>query len=80
MTVTHMQALNIKISHPKDKPDYYSIVLVSCFGYSMTVKIGPRDYWSKRMSEYTGKRHRVLFDETLEKIYNRLYREATNSS
>lgn len=46
---------------------------------SVLVQLGPQDYWSKRMSEYTGKRHRVLFDETLEKIYNRLYTEAANS-
>ena len=49
-------------------------------GFSVSVRIGPRDYWSRRMAEYTGKRHRVLFDETLEKIYNRLYRDATNSA
>ena len=35
---------------------------------SVTVKIGPRDYWSRRMSEFTGKKHRLLFDETLEKF------------
>lgn len=44
---------------------------------SVTVQIGPRDYWSKRMSEMTGKRHRILFDETLRKIYNKLYTEAS---
>ena len=41
------------------------------------MRIGPRDYWSQRMSELTGKGHRVLFDETLKKIYNRLYTEAS---
>ena len=45
--------------------------------YSVTVRIGPGDYWSKRMSELTGKKHRVLFNETLEKIYNRLYTDAS---
>ena len=47
--------------------------------HSVTVKIGPRDYWSQRMSEFTGKPHRILFDETLEKIYSRLYETASKS-
>eukprot|EP00731_Ephydatia_muelleri_P018112 Em0011g152a len=34
---------------------------------SLTVKVGPGDYWSQRMAEYTGHPHRLLFDETLEK-------------
>ena len=44
---------------------------------SVTVKVGPQDYWSQRMSEFTGKTHRVLFDENLEKIYHKLYMNAT---
>ena len=55
----------------KESP--YSLILCS-----VAVQIGPRDYWSQRMAELTGgKQHRVLFDETLEKIYNRLYTEAS---
>lgn len=44
---------------------------------SSTVKVGPEDYWSQRMAEYTGHSHRLLFDETLEKIYHRLYQNAS---
>ena len=44
---------------------------------SVMVKVGPQDYWSQRMSAFTGRPHRVLFDETMEKIYSRLYQEAS---
>jgi len=58
--------------------NYWYFCCVCVFLYcSVLVKLGPRDYWSKRMAEFTGKRHRVLFDETLEKIYNRLYTKAS---
>ncbi|EDV22260.1 uncharacterized protein TRIADDRAFT_59323 [Trichoplax adhaerens] len=41
---------------------------------SVTVQLDDNNYWSNRMSMYTGKPHRVLFDECLDKIYSRLYR------
>ena len=40
---------------------------------SLLTKIGPSDYWSKKLADYSGKKHRIVFDETLEKIYKRLY-------
>lgn len=40
---------------------------------SLLTKLGPKDYWSRKLSEFTGKPHRIVFDETMEKIYNRLY-------
>ncbi|XP_062509361.1 spermatogenesis-associated protein 6-like [Corticium candelabrum] len=47
---------------------------------SMTVHLGGDDYWSDRMKEWTGRPHRLLFDETLEKAYSRLYQQATDIS
>ena len=43
--------------------------------FSVVVKVGPRDFWSQRMSEYTGKSHRLVFDETLERIYSTIYQD-----
>ena len=43
---------------------------------SLLMKLGPTDYWSRKASQFTGKPHRVIFDETLEKIYNRLYQQS----
>uniref|UniRef100_A0A1X7UL73 Spermatogenesis-associated protein 6 N-terminal domain-containing protein n=1 Tax=Amphimedon queenslandica TaxID=400682 RepID=A0A1X7UL73_AMPQE len=40
---------------------------------SLLAKLGYRDYWSSKGS---GKSHRLVFDETLEKIYNRLYQNS----
>ena len=53
-----------------------SFICTYIFAYSVTVKVGEDDYWSTRMAEFTGKPNRVVFDETLEKIYSRLYTNA----
>ena len=45
---------------------------------STTVKVGGSDYWSDRMAEYTGKPNRVVFDETLERVYKQLYDNSAN--
>lgn len=45
----------------------------------MTVSLGGGDYWSDRMAELTGKPHRAVFNDTMEKIYSRLYNNATSS-
>ena len=57
-----VQTLSVNVGFPLD---------------SVMVKLGPQDYWSQRMSAFTGRPHRVLFDETMEKIYSRLYQEAS---
>ena len=46
---------------------------------SVMVQLGPRDFWSQRMSEFTGRSHRAVFDGTLEKIYGRIYEQAQNT-
>ena len=45
---------------------------------STTVKVSGSDYWSDRMAEYTGKPNRVVFDETLERVYKQLYDNSAN--
>ena len=50
--------------------------LVNAF-HSATVKVSDTDYWSERMAEYTGKPNRVVFDETLERVYKQLYDNST---
>ena len=57
--------------------------MLSLFTHSMVVSLGKereggRDYWSQRVAEFQGKHHRLVFDETIEKIYCRLYQRATN--
>ena len=39
---------------------------------------GDRDYWSQKMAQFQGKHHRLVFTETMEKIYCRLYQQAIN--
>ncbi|XP_033636195.1 spermatogenesis-associated protein 6-like isoform X1 [Asterias rubens] len=41
---------------------------------SVSVHIDNGDHWSTRSQEFTGKSHRELFDDTMGKIYKRLYR------
>ncbi|CAI8005995.1 hypothetical protein GBAR_LOCUS4520 [Geodia barretti] len=36
------------------------------------------DYWSQKMAQFQGKHHRLVFNETMEKIYSRLYQRAIN--
>ena len=45
----------------------------------MTVSLGGGDYWSDKMAELTGKPHRAVFNDTMEKIYSRLYNNATST-
>ena len=42
------------------------------------MSLGGGDYWSDRMAELTGKPHRAVFNDTMEKIYSRLYSNATS--
>jgi hypothetical protein len=39
---------------------------------------GGKDYWSQKMAQFQGKHHRLVFNETMEKIYSRLYQRAIN--
>eukprot|EP00117_Sycon_ciliatum_P026837 scpid27119/ scgid21935/ len=43
------------------------------------VRISDNSYWSQQMSQYTGRSHRQLFDETLEKAYVDLYQRAVKT-
>ena len=53
------------------KPRVFSSVLIGVGGAN------GEDYWSQRMAEFQGKHHRLAFHETMEKIYRRLYQNAT---
>ncbi|XP_065905990.1 spermatogenesis-associated protein 6-like isoform X2 [Dysidea avara] len=46
----------------------------------VSVALGGGDYWTDKMAEFTGKPHRVVFNDTMEKIYSRLYTNASSSS
>ncbi len=50
------------------------IVIVVVVVYSLLTQLGPTDYWSRQLAQYNnGESHRTVFNETMEKIYNRLY-------
>jgi len=46
----------------------------------VSIALGGGDYWTDKMSEFTGKPHRVVFNDTMEKIYSRLYTNASSGS
>lgn len=48
--------------------------------FRMTVSLGGGDYWSDKMAELTSKPHRAVFNDTMEKIYSRLYSNATSTA
>ena len=58
-------------------------VLTAASGFvccARPVRIEDSTYWSQRLAEYTGRSHRQLFDETLEKAYLDLYKRAAATS
>ncbi|XP_074732201.1 spermatogenesis-associated protein 6 isoform X2 [Strix uralensis] len=44
-----------------------------------TVHLDNGEYWSSRAAVYKGKPHRVIFEESLEKIYRNMYRKASGT-
>uniref|UniRef100_A0A663M6J7 Uncharacterized protein n=1 Tax=Athene cunicularia TaxID=194338 RepID=A0A663M6J7_ATHCN len=44
-----------------------------------TVHLNNGEYWSSRAAVYKGKPHRVIFEESLEKIYRNMYRKASGT-
>ncbi|KFQ66212.1 Spermatogenesis-associated protein 6, partial [Pelecanus crispus] len=44
-----------------------------------TVHLDNGKYWSSRAAIYKGKHHRVIFEESLEKIYRNMYRKASGT-
>ncbi|XP_035189134.1 spermatogenesis-associated protein 6 isoform X2 [Oxyura jamaicensis] len=44
-----------------------------------TVHLDNGEYWSSRAAVYKGKSHRAIFEESLEKIYRNMYRNASGT-
>jgi len=57
-----------------------SLKAIAFLFYRMSVALGGGEYWTDKMAEFTGKPHRVVFNDTMEKIYSRLYTNASSSS
>ncbi|XP_078527531.1 spermatogenesis-associated protein 6 isoform X2 [Lissotriton helveticus] len=45
-----------------------------------SVHLDNGEYWSNRAAEYKGKSHRVIFEDSLEKIYRNMYRNALDAN
>ncbi|XP_066480193.1 spermatogenesis-associated protein 6 [Tiliqua scincoides] len=46
---------------------------------SIMVHLDNGEYWTNRAAEYKGKPHRAIFEDSLEKIYRNMYRQASST-
>ncbi|XP_056388441.1 spermatogenesis-associated protein 6 isoform X2 [Hyla sarda] len=48
------------------------------FPQDKSVHLDNGEFWCNRAAAYKGKSHRIIFEESMEKIYKNMYRNATN--
>ncbi|XP_063795647.1 spermatogenesis-associated protein 6 isoform X2 [Pseudophryne corroboree] len=48
------------------------------FSQDKSVHLDDGEFWSNKAAAYKGKSHRVIFEESMEKIYRNMYRNALN--
>ncbi|XP_076814557.1 spermatogenesis-associated protein 6-like isoform X3 [Clavelina lepadiformis] len=47
---------------------------------SVSVRLNDNEYWNDQMSQLTGKPHRRIFEESVDKIYDDIYKRVKNES
>ena len=47
---------------------------------SLNVRLAENEYWNERASEYTGRSHRRIFEKSMDKIYDDIYRSVKRST
>ncbi|XP_069498333.1 spermatogenesis-associated protein 6 isoform X2 [Ambystoma mexicanum] len=52
----------------------------SLFNRNFSVHLDNGEYWSNRAAQYKGKNHRAIFEDSLEKIYRNMYRNASDAN
>lgn len=55
--------------HPHQGIDYFRV----------SVRLNDNEYWNEMASVYTGRSHRAVFENNLDKIYDDIYTKLKNS-